>query len=745
MFLKLKFILLLSLLFCLKHPPVLADEIILNGNKRISKSTILEITDFDINKNYNESDLNLIQKKLFETNFFKKVEIEKKNNKIFVNLIENPIVDFFYIRGIKNAEFEEYLYDNLILGQNKLFSESLLNSDINFIKKYFNTLGYYNTEVKFEISQISNDNINLVFDIDRGDKIKINRILFIGDKFFSSRVLSDVVSSSNHGWWKYLSNSTNVNPERLNYDKNLLTNFYLNNGFYDVEIISTDVDLLNNNYANIIFVINSGKKYSFSNFEIIDENKLLTNVDLLNIDNLIKPSLKKFYSKKILLDIERQVNDYLDLKKIEFVDLVIETNKGSEDTILSKFIFLSKNKTFANKINISGNSITEEKVVRRELNFSEGDSITAYKIKTSIDNLKATGIFKNIEIKSKNVSNELVDIDIVAEEQPTGSVSAGISIGNSGSAIGTQLKEKNLFGSGIIADVNASFGTEKISGRVAYSIPDFNNSGNYLRNSFYALSTDYENAGYESKVIGFSASTEYDIFEDIAFNTGINIDLDDIKTTSAASELYKSRAGNYMTYKGYYGFSVDKRNRKFQPTEGYRFGFTQGLGLPVSDISFIENGLFATYYKPITENYTFNIKGGADSINALDNKDVKLSDRKFLNSSKLRGFESLGVGPKDGNDHIGGNYSAFLSLSSTFPNPIPEKWNAKTLLFIDAGNVWGVDYDDSLDSNKIRSSTGVSLEWVSPLGPISFTFAESLSSAPGDIEESFSFNIGGAF
>ncbi|MEK9680338.1 MAG: BamA/TamA family outer membrane protein, partial [Pelagibacteraceae bacterium] len=126
-------------------------------------------------------------------------------------------------------------------------------------------------------------------------------------------------------------------------------------------------------------------------------------------------------------------------------------------------------------------------------------------------------------------------------------------------------------------------------------------------------------------------------------------------------------------------------------------------------------------------------------------KDVKLSDRKFLGGKNLRGFEAFGVGPKDGTDHVGGNYSAYASISSTVPNLIPDKYNAKSIIFLDAGNVWGVDYDSSLDSNKIRSSVGLSLDWISPLGPLSFTLSETVSSADGDVEESFSFQIGSSF
>ena len=226
----------------------------------------------------------------------------------------------------------------------------------------------------------------------------------------------------------------------------------------------------------------------------------------------------------------------------------------------------------------------------------------------------------------------------------------------------------------------------------------------------------------------------------------MGLEYDKIDVGNSASSLYKNREGNYSTLSSFYTVYSDKRNSSFMPTDGYRISFGQKLGIPGSDIPFIENDVTGNYYQTLSKEYVLSLKSGLSSINGISNgKDVKLSDRKFLNTKKLRGFENYGIGPKDGNDHIGGNYSAYASISSTFPNPLPDKWNAKSIIFLDTGNVWGVDFDESLDSNKIRSSVGISLNWISPLGPINFTLAETLSKSNGDLEEKFNFEIGTAF
>ena len=715
------------------------------GNKRISDQTIVSILDLKKNEKYDLDDLNNFQKKLYNTNYFSKVSLKIVKNTIQILVEENPIIDFFYINGVVNKKREEFFYENLSLGQNKIFSEALLKKDIENIKENYQDSGFFDVEVNTNISKVSGNALNVVININRKEKYKVNRIFFIGNKKYKSSTLSDVISSTEDGWWKFLSSSSLVNKKRINFDKNLLKSFYLNNGYYDVQITSSDITFIGNNLANITFSINSGQKYFFSKSIINDEAKNLNDENIKDLNRIILKKIKGNFSQKKLDNVNNLVNEYLRNKKIEFVTFFNKINKIDNNKLDIEFKFVKKPRKFVNLINISGNTITEESVIRRNLLFSEGDSYLDYKILKSIDRVKSLRIFKDVKFNTKNLGNEKVDLNIYVEEQPTGSVSAGIGVGSSGSSVSSTIVEKNLFGKGITLDGNVNVGTEKISGNVGLALPDFNNSGNVLNYNIFAISTDFTNAGYESKKIGNSISTKYNVYEDISLRTGVGVDRDSIDTNNSASDLYKSREGDYLTFKGFYSISNDKRDSGFQPTKGYMVGFGQGLAVPGSDITYIENNLTGAVYHSISDDYILSFKSGLNTINSIGDEDIKLSDRKFLRQSNLRGFESYGIGPKDGSDHIGGNYSAYASLSSTIPNPIPDSWNAKSIIFLDAGNVWGVDFDDSLDSNKLRSSAGLSLEWVSPLGPLSVTMSESISKANGDLEESFSFQIGSNF
>ena len=502
------------------------SKIDISGNDRISENTIIDIIDFKKKSNYSNSDLNNFQKKLFETNFFSNVKLKLEGDILKLIVIENPLIEFFIIQGVINKTREDLIYEKVLLGQNKIFSQFLLNQDIEIIKKIFNDAGYFDTSVFPEISKLPNGNVNVVLSVNREEQHKIKRIFFIGDKYFKSSTLSDVVSSSEHGWWKFLSSSSSVNMNRIEFDKQLLKNFYLNEGFYDIQILSSDISFEEKNKASITFSISSGKKYNFSEFALIDSEKNLNKQDFDTINEFIASELDGNFSNKKINNLRQKIYTYLNLRKIEFVKFNIIPKKTENNLITTNIIIEKTARNFVNNIDVKGNSITEEEVIRRELTFSEGDAFSRYKLDKSEDNLKSSGIFKEVKTNIKNLNNESVDIEVDVKEQPTGAISAGLGVGSSGASVSAGISEKNLFGKAINVSSNISLGTENIKGNILTSIPDFNNTDNVLLYNLFATSTDFENAGYESSVVGNSLAIKYDLYEDITFKPGIGIDLD---------------------------------------------------------------------------------------------------------------------------------------------------------------------------------------------------------------------------
>ncbi|NKA17556.1 MAG: outer membrane protein assembly factor BamA, partial [Alphaproteobacteria bacterium] len=395
-------------------------------------------------------------------------------------------------------------------------------------------------------------------------------------------------------------------------------------------------------------------------------------------------------------------------------------------------------KVLIDKINIQGNTITEEKVIRDSLVLAEGDYLNSTKVKKSVDTIKSRQLFSKVDYKVVDSEKKnFKDFNLFVKEQPTGSISAGVGYGSNGGLFEASINERNFLGQGINLNFTGRLATEEIRGELTYVHPNFKQSDKELAASVYSVVDDYKNSGYLNKKAGSKFSTNYEIYEDIFFRPNFGIQYDKLEITGAASNLLKSRAGNFTTSSVGYNFLFDQRDSKFNPTSGSLFYFDQNIATFISDIPTLQTGIGATLYKELlSEKFIGSVKARLANVTAFDDKDVKLSDRIFASTSDLRGFEPRGVGPVDRNDHVGGNNLATLSLKSTFPNPIPESLRANSFLFLDVGNVWGVDYSSLIsDSSKIRSTTGIALDIVSPIGPLSFTYSIPLSKASTDKEQ----------
>ena len=717
-------------------------NIVVKGNKNIPDKTIYSLAPKNIDS-LSSDVINDYQKKLIQTGFFEEVFISTSEKKIIINLKENPLVNFFFIEGIKQNELKDKILNISKVKENSILQPYLIKQDIKNISDSLKNIGYLNNKISYQLIKIKDNKVNLFYKIELQNKYKIKRIFFIGNKFFKSSTLRDVVYSSEHGWWKFLSSTTTPSESLINFDISRLKKFYLNKSFYDVQINSYSIELINDKYANVIYSINSGKKYLFNKVSIVDNSNSLKEVNILYLKKKYSKLLGKFYDKSEIDRLLELTNKYLVVSNYNLI-VERELTKINSNQIDIKFIvFDPPNKKMINKIIVTGNSITDDFVIRNNLNFSEGDDFVVNKLNSSIDKLKGIGLFKYVSFETKNIKEDKIDIEIKVEEQPTGEISAGAGAGTSGATISGGFNERNFLGKGINIKSTINVGTQKNFGLINYNNPDYKNTGNSLNVSFFIENNDYDNASYENKVIGSSISTKYEIYDKLFLSPGMYIDFDSVTANSDASSLIKKREGEYYTSKIFYDLSKNTKNKDLMTTDGYTFGIGQGLSI-LSDIPYINNRIFGSYYNEYKENFIGSIKFKVESINGFDD-DIKFSDRLFVSSNVLRGFSSRGIGPKVDDDFIGGNYSFFTSLSSTIPNGLPEKWNAATNIFFDSANVWGVDDNSTDDSNKIRTSVGVGLSWVSPLGPISITYAQPITKETTDDVEQFNFKIGSAF
>ena len=307
------------------------------------------------------------------------------------------------------------------------------------------------------------------------------------------------------------------------------------------------------------------------------------------------------------------------------------------------------------------------------------------------------------------------------------------------------VSENNWLGKGNKIDFEIEIDSESLGGRFDYTENNHNFTGNTLNYFISSVSNDKPNQGYENTVISSGINKNFEQFKDLYVDLGISASYDDLRTQNNASESLKKQKGEFADLSGSYGFRLDKRNRSFMPTKGYVSSFNQTFPI-YADKRAISNTLSISNYKAITENIIGASKLYFTSINGLSNEDVRLSKRKNLSSRRLRGFERGKVGPVDGSDHIGGNYAASLNFEANLPNLLPESSKTEIGTFLDFGSVWGVDYDDTIDeSNNLRSSAGIAVNWSSPIGPMSFVLSSNIQKASTDKTESFTFNLGTTF
>jgi outer membrane protein insertion porin family len=716
------------------------------GNTRVSSATIESLVDKKTS-NIDSIYINNLTKKIYDTDFFADVKISFNQEVLSITVVENPIVNFFYINGIKDSDLDQ-VNKIINLKENSIFSSSKLKKDIEATREFLNASGYYQALIFPEVIKIDSNQINLIINIDKKDISKISNIYFIGNKFFSNSQLMEVITSSEDGWWKFFSTSA-LSEQRIEYDKQLLKDFYKSKSFYDVQIESAFANVDKNNNFNLTFSINSGNKFKFGDYDLKFSGLTIKEADINEVKNISEKLLKnEFYSPLTINKLNKQVTDLLEAKRYGNFEINVQDLKAADNKINIIVQLNEGQKSLVNKINIKGNTITEEKVIRDNLIISEGDQLNSSKVKKSIDNVKSKQLFSKVDYKIEDSDKKnFKDLNLFVKEQPTGNISAGVGYGTNGGLFEASINERNFLGQGINLNFTGRLSSDVIRGELSYADPNYMNSNKELAASVFSEVDDYKNSGYENKRAGTRFATKYEVYEDIFFRPNLGVQFDKLEITGSASSLLKSRQGDFLTTSLGYNFLYDQRDSKFNPTSGSIIYFDQNIATFFSDIPTVQTGVGVTFYKELfSDKFIGSAKAKLANVTAFDDKDVKLSDRIFASSSDLRGFEQRSVGPVDSGDHIGGNNLATLSLKSTFPNPIPENLRATTFLFFDMGNVWGADYSSLIsDSSKLRTSTGIALDLVSPIGPLSFTYSIPLSKASTDKEQNFLFNIGSSF
>ena len=745
-----KKILLQSLFYCIFLATISYAEIVTKykvvGNKRISPETIVVFGDIKINDDYDAEKINELTKKLYDTNFFSYLEIKLNNGVLEILVKENPIIQNLILKGIKAEKFKEAILDIIDLKEKTSFVENKLNNDIQKIKGAYKNIGFYFVEVEAFAKENPNNSIDLIYEINLGKRAKIGKIQFIGDKKYKDRRLKGIITSEENKFWKIISTKRYLNEGRIALDSRLLKNFYKSKGYYQVNVLTTNVTFDEGEGFLLTYNIDAGTRFKFENVSL----KISDGLDeayFVEIEKDLPKIKNEYYSPQKIEKILDKINKLSTKKDLQFIKSeLIETINN--DKILVAINITEGPKTFVERVNVVGNSVTNDNVIRSELELDEGDPFSSLLLNKSVNNLKARNIFESVK-KSSNEGSApgLKVINIEVEEKAIGEIFAGAGVGTSGGTIGGGVSENNFLGQGIKLNANLTISETAIRGKFSVLNPNYNYSGNEVRATVESTRTSkMQTFGYDGSKTGFSLGTTFEQYEDIYFSPTLSTYYETLSTNDNASKALKDQEGNYVDAELIYSLIQDKRDRKFQTTDGYRASFNQKIPL-YSESPSLLNGVDYTAYHSFNENLIGSLRFYGRTITSLsDNDDVKLSERIKIPGKYLRGFEAGRIGPVDSEDHVGGNYATALAFNAALPKMLPNLTNADISLFLDTANVWGVDYDAGIDkSNKIRSAFGVSIDWLTPVGPLNFSFSEDITSASTDKPESFRFNIGTTF
>ena len=724
----------------------IVNNIIINNNDRISLGTIKTYGNIELGKNYSNDDLNQILNNLYNTKFFKDISLKIENQILIIDVIENKLVQKLIIEGIKSSKIEKAILENLILKEKAPFVDSEISKDLANIKRSLILVGYYFSNVSSKIKINDNNTVNVTFDIDLGKKSKVSIIEFTGDKIFKDKTLRNLITTEENKFWKFLSAKKYLSQQNISLDERLLRQFYLNNGYYDVNVNTSTATILDNNSFKLTYNINAGNlfKVNKANLDIpIDYDPL----NFIKVQKLLNELEGSEYSFNKISKIVKEIDKISLSREYDFINATILEEKIDTNKININFKVGESEKLYVERINVLGNNITEESVIRNNLEIDEGDPLNELLHAKSLNNLKSLNIFKTVKsetIDGTSPATKIININV--EEKPTGEISLGAGVGTDGGTVGFSISENNFLGKNVKLSSSLRVGADTLKGNFTVNNPNFNYSGRSLITNIERASTDkLTNSGYKTTKTGLSLGTRFEKNENLFFSPSVSTFHETIDTNSTASASLKKQDGSYFENKFLYSLDYDTRDKKYQTSDGLRSVFSQTIPLISDDYAF-SNSYEIIKWHQFDNDMIADINFYGKSINSIQNKNVRVSNRLGLPSTRLRGFETGKLGPVDGTDYIGGNYAAALNVSTTLPMFLKNFESIDLRYFVDAGNVWGVDYSDTIDdSNVIRSSTGLGVNWFTPIGPMNFSFIQNLSKAKSDKVESFQFNIGTTF
>ena len=728
-------------------------SITVKGNMRIEKNTVISYLKVKEGDDLDSAKLDGSIKALFATGLFSDVSIDLDGDNLIVNVTENPIINQLVFEGNDRISDDDIL-SQITLKPRMVYTEAKVKRDTKRIVDIYRRSGRYSVTVEPSIIKREYNRVDLIFKIDEGRQTYISTINFVGNNKFSTKALQSELMSKEERWYRFFSQATTYDPDRLNYDKELLRKFYLNKGYYDIEIVTTIAELTKDADSFFLtFRLNEGIRYRFGKLDIInhishykDNDGLKKEIDIRSDD---------WFDQSRLDENMQRINDKLGENGYAFVDIkpVITKNAEHPDHLDINFVINESQKVYINKINIQNNSRTVDKVIRREFKVEEGDAFNVLKIKKSRQNIENLNYFKKVDVQTKPSTEapDKVDIDVEVEEKPTGSLTFSIGYSTEDGPIGEiGINESNLLGKGYAIGAKASLSADKTGFDISFADPYFLDKKLYFYNDIFYINEDRtDESSYEVRSIGYATKVGWSYTDNLRHIVRYTIKKEkyyNIKST--ASYYIKQMPNDALLSMPGHTLMYDKRDSKINPTSGYIMSLSNDIAGLIGDYKFLRTDVSGTYYYPLYDDVTFAANLNMGYIWGSGGE-VPINHRYFVGGDSLRGFKRSGIGARDAvtGDALGGIWQALAKFQVMLPLGFPEEIGIKGKVFLDAamiGKPLKNIPDDVLYDSSLRASVGVGVVWMSPMGPINIDFGYPIKKEYYDKKEVFriSFTTG---
>lgn len=734
--------------FEVRAASVYVRDIKVEGLERVEVETVLSYVDIKKNTIIDDAKMDASLKQLYATGLFNDVSLNMKNDGLLIiKVVENPIINKVLFDGNDKVD-DEMLKGELQLAPRSTYSRAKVQEDVQRILEIYKRTGRYAVVVEPQIIERDQNRVDLIFKIDEGPLASINKVNFVGNKHYSDDDLQSEIMSKESRWYRIFSSAENYDSEKTNYDKELLRRFYFKRGYADFRVVSAVAELSPDKKSFVLtFVLDEGKRYKIRSLDITSD---IADVDTAALKPAVQLETGDWYNADKVEKSVTALTDELGKKGFAFVDVEPEMTKDTAaGEIDLTFHVKEGERIFVDRINITGNTRTYDKVIRREFRIDEGDAFNVSKIKDSRRNVENLDYFSKVNIETMPKDDNKADINVDVEEKSTGYFNVGVGYSTvNGALVRTGVTENNFRGLGqrLGLDIGVSQRSQEYD--VSFTEPYFMNRRLRAGFDLFRTEQDYQDEGsYDSESTGGRLRLGWNYTDDLSQQFRYTLRQDKISNVDSEASYYiKEEAGKYNDSSVGQTIVYDKRDSAFNPKEGYFISFgndVSGLG---GDEKYLKFDAKLYQYYTLADYYTFKLFANAGYITGYGGKDVRLSNRYYLGGSTLRGFDVAGIGARDKytDDALGGNWMLYTGGEVMFPIGLDEL-GIKGRTFVDMGmlgkpdniNTSVVEY-----SSSPRVAAGFGFQWLSPMGQIDIDFAFPIVKEDYDETQVFRLNFG---